>query len=70
MDMHSVISCSTLLASLGINSPSVTGNLMKHFVFLPHLRLAVLQTFSTHSVELVVELIGDEIVNGNVTSLA
>ena len=34
-----------------INFPFFTGNLIEHFVFLPHFRLAVLQSLITHLIE-------------------
>lgn len=54
---------------LVINFPCLTGKLMRHFVVLPHLRLAVLQTLIMHLVELV-EFLNMEVISGKVTNLA
>lgn len=51
-----------------LNFPFFTGKAIEHFVVLPHLALAVLQSLTTHLVLLVVFLIA-EIVSGKVTNL-
>ena len=67
LDPHWPLSLSVILNKVVINFPLFTGNLIKHFVFLPHFFLAVLQCLITHFVE-VAELLNAEILSGKVTS--
>ena len=60
-------SLSVILNKVVINFPLFTGNLIIHFVFLPHFFLAVLQSLITHFVDLA-ELFNAEILSGKVTS--
>ena len=64
LDPHwSVILSSVILNRVVINFPLFNGNLIEHFVFLPHFFLAVLQSLITHFVE-VAELFTAEILRG------